>query len=89
MTKHISRRIFALTALYVAIILGIFALQFTKGNAFSRVIGSMMVSGSVETDSSGKEKPQLPIHVVSNGVNLYVDEKTPCSPIPPGRAPSS
>lgn len=87
MTKHISRRIFALTALYVAIILGIFALQFTKGNAFSRVIGSMMVSGSVETDSSGKEKPQLPIHVVSNGVNLYVDEKNPVLAYSAGKSP--
>lgn len=71
--KYLSRRILFLTALYICIIFGIFALQFTNGNAFSLSIGSMMVSGTTETVESGKSVPVLPLHIGSNGLDFFLD----------------
>jgi len=73
--KYLSRRILFLTAFYICIIFGIFALQFTNGNAFSLSIGSMMVSGTTETDDSGKTVPVLPLHIGSNGLDFFLDSQ--------------
>lgn len=73
MMKYVSRRILLLTALYVCIIFGIFALQFTNGNAFSLSIGSLMVSGTMVTDDSGPSRPDLPLHIGSNGLDFFLD----------------
>ncbi len=75
MMKYLSRRILVLTALYVVIIFGIFALQFTNGNAFSQAIGSMMVSGTMENDSSGTSRPVLPLHISVNGIDFFLDDQ--------------
>jgi len=75
--KHIFGRIVAYTALYCSIIFGIFVLQFTKGQAFSLTLGAMTVTGRQEhTETEGK-KPLLPLHVVSNGLDLYISEQNP------------
>jgi len=71
--KYLSRRILLLTAFYICIIFGIFALQFTNGNAFSLSIGSMMVSGTTETTDSGATRPVLPLHIGANGLDFYLD----------------
>ncbi len=71
--KYLSRRILLLTALYICIIFGIFALQFTNGNAFSLSIGSMMVSGTTGTTESGNSVPVLPLHIGSNGLDFFLD----------------
>ncbi len=77
MTKHITRKIATLTVLYILLIVGIFALQFTRGNAFSQAFGSMIVSGALETDDQGVLRPLLPLHIVANGIDVYVDEHSP------------
>jgi hypothetical protein len=73
MIKYLSSRILVLTALYVCIIFGIFAIQFRKGNAFSLAIGSMMVSGSMDTSNSGNPRPILPLHIGVNGIDFFLD----------------
>lgn len=70
--KYVTRRIAALTALYVGIIFGIFALQFTGGNAFSVTFGSLRVSGSRESVDNGSV-PDLPLHIGMAGLDLFVD----------------
>ena len=75
MMKYLSRRILLLTAFYICIIFGIFALQFTNGNAFSLSIGSMMVSGTTETTDSGSTRPVLPLHIGANGLDFYLDSQ--------------
>ncbi len=77
MTKHLSRRIFLLSVLYLCIIFGILVVQFTNGNAFSISIGSMMVTGTMETGESGAGVPLLPLHVAANGLDFFVDEDNP------------
>lgn len=68
--KHVTRRIAALTALYICIIFGIFALQFTGGSSFSVTFGSLRVSGSKGTEAS---VPDLPLHIGISGLDLFVD----------------
>ena len=75
--KHISSRIVAYTFLYCSVIFGIFVLQFTKGKTFAYKIGSLVVSGRHETTPEGEKLPLLPIHVVSNGLDLYITEQNP------------
>lgn len=77
MIKYLSRRILLLTALYVCILFGIFALQFTNGNAFSLSIGAMMVTGTIETDNSKPPRPLLPLHISANGLDFFLDEQNP------------
>jgi hypothetical protein len=72
MMKYVTRRIAFLTALYVCIIFGIFALQFTSGNAFSVTFGSLRVSGSRENGEKGSV-PDLPLHIGMSGLDLFVD----------------
>ena len=75
MTKHLSRRIFLLSLLYACIIFGILAVQFTNGNAFSISLDSMMVTGTMETDETGAQRPLLPLHIAVNGLDFFLDEK--------------
>lgn len=75
MIKNLSRRILLLTALYVSIIFGILALQFTSGGSFSLSIGSLMVSGSHETAPDGTETLSLPFHVGVPGLDFFVDDQ--------------
>lgn len=74
MMKFFYRRIALITALYLTIIFGIFALQFTRGNTFSFTIGALSVSGSTETDVKGVEKPALPLHLGAWGLDFFLDE---------------
>lgn len=66
-----------LTALYVCIIFGIFALQFTRGNSFSLSIGPLMVSGSTEKNDDGLDRPALPLHVGAYGLDFFLDDRNP------------
>lgn len=66
-----------LTALYVCIIFGIFALQFTRGNSFSLSIGPLMVSGSTEKTDAGFDRPALPLHVGAYGLDFFLDDRNP------------
>ena len=75
--KHIVGRIIVYTALYCSVIFGIFVLQFTKGQTFSLTLGSMAVTGRQERTESGDTVPLLPLHVVSNGLDLYISEQNP------------
>ena len=75
--KHIVGRIVAYTVLYCSIIFGIFVLQFTKGQTFSLTLGAMTVTGRQERTESGETVPLLPLHVVSNGLDLYITEQNP------------
>ena len=75
--KHIVGRIIVYTALYCSVIFGIFVLQFTKGQTFSLTLGSMAVTGRQERTESGETVPLLPLHVVSNGLDLYISEQNP------------
>jgi hypothetical protein len=77
MTKNLSRRILLLSVLYIGIIFGIFALQFTSGNTFSVSLGLLRVSGSSGTDASGKSVPTLPLHVAANGIDFFLDDQNP------------
>lgn len=77
MMKYLSHRILVLTVLYIGIIFGIFALQFTNGNAFSKAIGSMIFSGTTETSESGVIRPILPLHASVNGVDFFLDDQNP------------
>jgi hypothetical protein len=77
MTKNLSRRILLLSVLYIGIIFGIFALQFTSGNTFSVSLGLLRVSGAASTDASGKNVPVLPLHIAANGVDFFIDEQNP------------
>lgn len=77
MMKYLSRRIMVLTALYVSIIFGIIALQFTRGNSFSLSIGPLMVSGSTEKNETGYERPSLPLHVGVYGLDFFLDDRNP------------
>lgn len=63
--------------LYIVFILGIFSVQFTRGTSFSHSFGSMLVSGSEEILEDGRAVPLLPVHVVFNGINIYVDNQNP------------
>lgn len=74
MMKHVARRIFLLTALYISIIFGIFFLQFTNGKAFSLSLGSMLVSGSRTMGEDGIESPDLPLHIGVNGLDVFFDQ---------------
>src|SRR5690554_1330933 len=77
MTKNVSRRILLLIVLYVSIIFGIFAVQFTKGTLFSRTIGDLVISAGQESDASGVPVPVLPVQAAAYGVNFFLDENTP------------
>ena len=77
MTKNLSRRIFLLSLLYIGILFGIFALQFTSGNAFSMSVGLLRVSGATGTDANGDSVPVLPVHIAGNGVDFFVDDQNP------------
>ena len=75
--KHIVGRVVAYTVLYCSVIFGIFVLQFTKGQTFSLTLGSMAVTGRQERTEAGETLPLLPLHVVSNGLDLYISEQNP------------
>ena len=75
--KRIVSRVVAYTVLYCSVIFGIFVLQFTKGQTFSLTLGSMLVTGRQERTKAGKTVPLLPLHVVSNGLDLYISEQNP------------
>ena len=75
--KHIVGRIVAYTVLYCSVIFGIFILQFTKGQTFSLTLGAMSVTGRQERTEAGETLPLLPLHVVSNGLDLYISEQSP------------
>ena len=75
--KHIVGRIIAYTVLYCSVIFGIFVLQFTKGQTFSLTLGSMVVTGRQERTEAGDTVPLLPLHVVSNGLDMYITEQNP------------
>ena len=75
--KHIVGRVIAYTVLYCSVIFGIFVLQFTKGQTFSLTLGSMAVTGRQERTEAGETLPLLPLHVVSNGLDLYISEQNP------------
>ena len=75
--KHIVGRIVVYTALYCSVIFGVFVLQFTKGQTFSLTLGSMAVTGRQERTEAGETLPLLPLHVVSNGLDLYISEQNP------------
>ena len=75
--KHIVGRVVAYTVLYCSVIFGIFVLQFTKGQTFSLTLGSMAVTGRQERTEAGETVPLLPLHVVSNGLDLYISEQNP------------
>ena len=75
--KHVVGRIVAYTVLYCSVIFGIFVLQFTKGQTFSLTLGSMAVTGRQERTEAGETLPLLPLHVVSNGLDLYISEQNP------------
>jgi hypothetical protein len=77
MMKYLTRRIVLLTALYVCIIFGIFALQFTSGNAFSVTLGSIRVSCTMDTSVDGRSRPVLPIHIGANGLDFFLTEQNP------------
>lgn len=74
MMKHVARRVFFLSALYICIIFGIFFIQFTNGRAFSLSLGSMLVSGARVMGDDGVERPELPLHLGVNGLDLYFDD---------------
>lgn len=76
MMKHVSRRIFLLSAFYVLIILGIMALQFRNGNAFQFSFGSVHVSGARDLNDAGAYVPVLPLHVGVNGLDFFLDDQT-------------
>ena len=67
----------AYTVLYCSVIFGIFILQFTKGQAFSLNLGAMTVTGRQERTETGVSAPLLPLHIVSNGLELYISEQYP------------
>lgn len=73
--KYLTRRIVLLTALYVCIIFGIFALQFTSGNAFSVTLGSLRVSGTMEDTGKGGSNPALPLHIGTTGLDFFLDSQ--------------
>lgn len=75
--KHIFGRMAAYTLLYCGIILGIFILQFTKGQTFSVSLGAMSITGREERTESGAVVPLLPLHIVSNGLDIYISEQNP------------
>jgi len=75
--KHIFGRIVAYIALYFSVIFGIFVLQFTKGQLFSVTLGAMTITGRQERTEAGKTTPLLPLHIVSNGLDLYISEQNP------------
>ena len=87
--KHIVGRVVAYTVLYCSVIFGIFVLQFTKGQTFSLTLGSMAVTGRQERTESGKMIPLLPLHVVSNGLNLYISEQNPVYAVDEGNITSA
>lgn len=75
--KRIVSRVVAYTVLYCSVIFGIFVLQFTKGQTFSLTLGSMVITGRQERTKAGETLPLLPLHVVSNGLDLYISEQNP------------
>lgn len=77
MTKNVSRRILFLIALYVCIIFGIFAVQFTKDALFSRTIGDLVVTASQKGTETGVTEPVLPVHAAIYGVHFFIDADTP------------
>ena len=87
--KHIVGRVVAYTVLYCSVIFGIFVLQFTKGQTFSLTLGSMAVTGRQERTELGKMIPLLPLHVVSNGLNLYISEQNPVYAVDEGNITSA
>ena len=75
--KHIFGRIIGYTLLYCGILLGIFILQFTKGQTFSVSLGSMTVTGREERTENGTIVPLLPLHIISHGLDIYISEQNP------------
>ncbi len=75
--KHILGRIVGYTALYCGVLFGVFVLQFTKGQAFSVRFGSMTVTGRQERTETGAVVPLLPLHIVSNGLDIYISGQNP------------
>ena len=75
--KHIFGRMVGYTLFYCGIIFGIFILQFTKGQTFSVGFGAMTVTGREERKESGTAVPLLPLHIVSNGLDIYISEQNP------------
>ncbi len=75
--KHISSRMVAYTCLYCLVIFGIFIIQFKKGNTFSVTLGVLSITGRHEVSDSGAVVPLLPIHIISNGLDVYIDERNP------------
>lgn len=73
MVKNFSRRVLLLLALYLCVIVGIFALQFTRGNAFSLSVGPFMVSAASQEEGAGAARPALPLHVGSFGLDFFLD----------------
>ena len=79
--KHIFGRIVGYTALYCGVLFGVFVLQFTKGQAFSVRFGAMTVTGRQERTETGAAVPLLPLHIVSNGLDIYISGQNPVSAI--------
>lgn len=77
MTKNVSRRILFLIALYVCLIFGIFAVQFTKDALFSRTIGDLVVTASQEPSETGVSQPVMPVHAAIYGIHFFIDPDTP------------
>ncbi len=74
MVKNFSRRVLFLFVLYVCIIIGIFALQFTRGNAFSLSVGPFMVSAATREEAPGVSRPAPPLHVGAFGLDFFLDD---------------
>ncbi|ULQ60908.1 hypothetical protein K7I13_06515 [Brucepastera parasyntrophica] len=77
MATNVLRRIILLTVLYLCIIFGIFAIQFTNSNAFTLSIGTLLISGSQQAGENGLKTPLLPVHFTMNGVDFFLDDQRP------------
>lgn len=75
--KQVCGRVVAYIVLYLGIVFGICVLQFTKGQTFSISLGAMTVTGRQERTQAGELLPLLPLHIVSNGLDLYISEQNP------------
>lgn len=75
--KQVGGRVVAYIVLYLGIVFGICILQFTKGQSFSVSLGAMTVTGRQEHTQTGELLPLLPLHIVSNGLDLYISEQNP------------
>lgn len=75
--KYVSRRLFLAAALYLVIILGIFAIQFRNGDSFSVTFGSLHITGTTSTLDNGSVVPVLPLHMGANGLDFFLDDQSP------------